>query len=247
LSRYRLISFLKRLALGNGAESTHNDFNQIQKSVANLKSVWNNSTTQDVGIERITRLLLALSVFALPGIYVKSLLHHRRVEMQDLVTDVYVGAKLLLPIVILKFELYQYWTIHALQIVLILETMLYIPMLIFASDFFTKPRTYRRSLILLFINYAELVFGYAVLYSMSGTLNHQFSHWFDAVYFSAVTAATIGYGDYFPVTIYGKVIVSMQSMAFLVFGVLFLSFFTTRLERIGYFKSQMTNTERNEE
>lgn len=136
---------------------------------------------------------------------------------------------------------------HALQIALIIETMLYIPMLIFASDFFTKPRTYRRSLILLFVNYAELVFGYAVLYSMPATLNREFSHWFDAIYFSAVTAATIGYGDYYPVTTYGKAVVSMQSMAFLVFGVLFLSFFTTRLERIGYFRSQLTNTQRDEE
>ncbi len=247
MSRHSLISFLIRLTLGNGAETTYSDLNQIQKSVANLKSVWNNSTTQDLGIERIIRLLLALSVFGLPGIYVKTMLHHRRVDIQDIVTDAYVGAKLLLPLVILKFELYHLWMIHALQIVLIVETMLYIPMLIFASDFFSKPRTYRRSLILLFVNYAELVLGYAVLYSMPATLNREFSDWLDAIYFSAVTAATIGYGDYYPVTSYGKAVVSMQSMAFLVFGVLFLSFFTNRLEKIGYFNSQLTNTQRNED
>lgn len=247
MSRHRLTAFITRLILGNSQETAQSDLNQIQKSVANLKSVWSNSTTQDLGIERIIRLLLALSVFGLPGIYVKSVLHHRRVDMQDIVTDVYVLAKLLLPLVILKFELNHFWIIHALQIVLIVETMLYIPMLIFASDFFTKPRTYRRSLILLFVNYAELVFGYAVLYSMPGTLNREFSHWFEAIYYSAVTAATIGYGDYYPVTIYGKALVSMQSVAFLVFGVLFLSFFTTRLESIGYFKSQVKSTQNSEE
>lgn len=230
LTCMKIGAMLVKLLLGGNSQYVISRYTPIQTCITNLRSVWNSSRTSDHGIERLIRLFLALSVFVLPGVYFKQLFYNQRSDIQGLFTDAYVVAKLLLPIAILSYEQIDNWFFHALQIILILETMLYIPMQIFASDFFSKPPTYRRSLLLLFVNYVELVFGYAVLYSMPNTMNREFSHWFDAVYYSAITAATIGYGDYYPISVYGKVIVSMQSMAFLVFGVLFVSFFASRIE-----------------
>jgi hypothetical protein len=121
------------------------------------------------------------------------------------------------------------------MIYLLLETVLYIPTLIFASDLFSKPRSYKRSLLLLFLNYLEIIFAFGVLYSCGNFLNKPFGNWFDAVYFSVITSSSIGYGDFYPVTTIGKLLVSAQAILFLFFVILFLNFFTTKIKAKGYF------------
>jgi hypothetical protein len=80
-------------------------------------------------------------------------------------------------------------------------------------------------MLLLFFNYIEMVFGFAVLYSFTNKFNKPLSHWFDSIYFSTVTS-TIGYGDLYPIDPLGKFLVSVQSMIVLMFVVLFLNFFS---------------------
>jgi ABC-type Na+ efflux pump permease subunit len=115
------------------------------------------------------------------------------------------------------------------------ETLLYIPTLIFASDLFTRPRSYKRSMLLLFFNYIEIVVAFGVLYTLGNNMNKPFAHWFDSIYFSLVTSNSIGFGDYYPITTYGKVLVSMQAIFFLSFVILFLNFFSTKVKGKGYF------------
>jgi Ca2+/H+ antiporter len=78
-----------------------------------------------------------------------------------------------------------------------LETILYIPTLIFVSDLFSQPRSYKRSMLLLFFN-LEMVFLFAALYSFNDQFNKPFTHWFDPIYFSTISSSTIGYGDFIP-------------------------------------------------
>jgi hypothetical protein len=121
------------------------------------------------------------------------------------------------------------------MVYVLLETIFYIPTLIFASDLLSRPRSYKRSMLLLFFNYLEIVFAYAVLYSNGNYLNKPFYYWYDAVYFSVITSSSIGYGDYYPVTTIGKLLVSTQALLFLFFVVLFLNFFSTKIKSTGYF------------
>jgi len=118
---------------------------------------------------------------------------------------------------------------------LLLETVLYIPTLIFASDLFSKPRSFKRSILLLFLNYVEIIFAFAVLYSCGNYLNKPFTNSFDAIYFSTITLSTIGYGEFYPVTLVGKILASSQAILFLFFAILFLNFFTTKIKGKGYF------------
>jgi hypothetical protein len=53
-----------------------------------------------------------------------------------------------------------------------------------------------------------------------------------------VSANSIGFGDYYPVTTYGKVLVSVQAMFFLSFVLLFLNFFSTKIKSKGYFDNE---------
>jgi hypothetical protein len=66
-------------------------------------------------------------------------------------------------------------------------------------------------------------------------LNKPFMHWFDAIYFSIVTSVTIGFSDFYPVAPMGKFLVSAQSLFFLLFVVLFINFFSNKVESKGYF------------
>ncbi|MEC5165380.1 hypothetical protein RCH18_001108 [Flavobacterium sp. PL11] len=116
------------------------------------------------------------------------------------------------------------WIIWIL-IYLFLETLFYNPTLIFASDKFGKPRSYKRSMLLLFFNYIEIAFEFATFYSVGNYLNKEFTHWFDPIYFSIVTSSSIGYGDLYPVNPIGKFLVTTQFLTIFIFCCPFFEFF----------------------
>ncbi|HRH68154.1 MAG TPA: potassium channel family protein [Flavobacteriales bacterium] len=115
------------------------------------------------------------------------------------------------------------------------ETLLYIPTMIFASDALPTPRSYRRSKLLIFINYLEVVFTFAVLHMAGQYFNQPLTSWTDSVYISFMVTSTIGFGDFFPVTGIGKLVVAVQSLFYLSYIALFISFFNQGLNR-GYFE-----------
>ena len=61
---------------------------------------------------------------------------------------------------------------------------------------------------------------------MSGNYLNIPIHSIDAIYYSFVTSATIGYGEIHPVTTIGKEIVTIQIFCSIAFLVLFFNFFS---------------------
>ncbi|MEZ7505591.1 potassium channel family protein [Flavobacterium sp. Arc2] len=231
---------IRKLLLGNITKVAKPKFNPVQKRIQNIKAIWNNDHQDDNGIEKIVRLFLSSSQLFFPGIYIKYLASKKGPEHEDLAVDFYVLLKVSLPLLILMNHWQNNYFILGVMVYVMLETILYIPTLIFASDLFSKPRSYKRSMLLLFFNYLEMVFGFAVLYSFTNNFNKPFTHWFDAIYFSTVTSSTIGYGDFYPTDPFGKFLVSIQSMIVLMFVVLFLNFFSTKIKSKGYFDEDST-------
>ena len=231
-------SILVKLLIGKVTVRDEQSINPLSKRVQNIKSIWNNDHQDDNGIEKIVRLILSFSQLLFPGIYIKYLANKKGIEYQDLALDLYVLLKVAFPLVILINHWQNNYVIVAIMIYVLLETVFYIPTLIFASDLFSKPRSYKRSMLLLFLNYMEVVFAFAVLYSIGNLMNKPFFHWFEPVYFSLVTSSSIGYGDYYPVKLMGKVLVSFQSIFFLTFVILFLNFFTIKVKAKGYFDQE---------
>lgn len=228
-------AFFYKLFVGKVSSNYKPKYNPIQKRILNIKSIWNNDHQDDNGIEKIVRLLLSISQLLFPGIYIKYTACKVGHEYQDLVMDIYILLKVLFPIIILSNNLQSNTLLIYLMIYVLAETLLYIPTLIFASDLFTRPRSYKRSMLLLFFNYIEIVVAFGVLYTLGDNMNKPFAHWFDSIYFSLVTSNSIGFGDYYPITTYGKVLVSMQAIFFLSFVILFLNFFSTKVKGKGYF------------
>lgn len=228
-------SILKKLFLGNLAKIPKPEYNPVQKRIMNIKAIWNNNHQDDNGIEKLVRLFLSSSQLLFPGVYIKYLAYLKGYEYRDLALDFYVLLKVAFPLLILinhwQSNPYVIW----LMIYVLLETVLYIPTLIFASDMFSKPKSYKRSMLLLFLNYIEIILSFAVLYSCGNFLNKPLNHWFDAIYFSTINSASIGYGDFYPVTTIGKILATGQAFLFLLFVVLFLNFFTAKIKVKGYF------------
>ena len=229
--------FLRKLLLGRITkdEKPLLKINPIQKRIQNIKSIWNNDHQDDNGIEKIFRLFLSISQLLFPGVYIKFWFSRKNYEYQDIAMDFYILLKMLFPIYILKNNLQDQNILIYIMVYVLVETVLYIPTLIFASDMLSRPKSYKRSMLLLFLNYLEIVFAFAVLYTLGDNMNKPFTHWFDAVYFSIITANSVGYGDYYPVTPYAKTLVSIQAMFFLSFVVLFLNFFSAKVKNKGYF------------
>jgi len=233
------MNFLKKLLVGKVNQNFVPKYNPIQKRILNLKSIWNNEHQDDNGIEKIVRLFLSASQLLFPGIYLKYFASKFGFEYKDLIMDLYILAKVAFPFFILINNWKSNICIIIFMIYLLLETVLYIPTLIFASDLFSRPRSYKRSMLLLFFNYIEIVVSFAVLYTLGNNMNKPFEHWFDSVYFSVISSNSIGYGDYYSITTFGKVLVSLQAMFFLSFVILFLNFFSTKVKSKGYFNDEV--------
>ncbi|WP_396197260.1 potassium channel family protein [Flavobacterium sp.] len=228
-------TILRKLLVGKVSRNYKPKLNPIQKSLLNIRAIWNNDHQDDNGIEKIVRLFLSGSQLLFPGIYINYLACKKGYEYQNLALDFYVVGKVIFPLLTLIYDWQSSSFVVWILVYLLLETVLYIPTLIFASDSFSRPRSYKRSMLLLFFNYLEIVVSFGVLYTLGENMNKSFSHWFDPIYFSMVSSSSIGFGDYYPVTTFGKVLVSLQAMFFLSFVVLFLNFFSTKVKSKGYF------------
>jgi hypothetical protein len=148
--------FFKKLILGKPSIDEEPTNGAIDKRIRNLKAIWNNNDHDDIGIEKILRLLLAISQFLFLGTYIKQVFGKKGIAYRDLAVDAFVLLKVLFPLAILYYHWQTTDIFFAVIVWFLLETLLYVPTLIFASDTFLKPRSYRRSMLLLFFNYAEI-------------------------------------------------------------------------------------------
>ncbi len=225
---------IHKLLIGRGDVDMASRHSTFQRRLDNVSAIWNNTYEEDAGIEKTVRLILSMSQFLFPGMYIKHVFWRMGMLYQDAAIELFVLLKTCLPLIVLYFGWEQNLIAMSLVVWLMLETILYIPTLIFASDAFPSPRSYRRSKILIFLNYLEVVFSFAVIHAANQYLNKPFEHWFDSVYFSFMVTSTIGFGDFYPMTPLGKLLVSLQSLFYLSYIVLFISFFNLGSKR-GYF------------
>jgi len=226
---------LRKLIIGKGEANGAPRTNTIHARRANVVAIWNNTYEEDAGLEKAVRMVLAASQFLFPGMYIKHLFWRRGALYQDFAIELFVIAKTVYPVLVLYLGWEQHALTYWLAVWLMAETIMYIPTLIFASDTFASPRSFRRSKILIFLNYLEVVFTFALIHAAGNYFNQHFAHWSDAVYASFMITSTIGFGEYYPITALGKLVVSLQSLFYLSYIALFISFFSLGGNK-GYFE-----------
>jgi Ion channel len=222
----------------------------IEHQWENVKKVWHNVHYVDFGLERLLRLFLVVSLFFFPGLYIKQMAGSRSLLTRKLAIDAYVLTKLIFPLLCLANFWYANYWIMVITGYLLMETTLYLMSLVFLSTEVARPVSYKRSLVAVFINYIELCLSFAVIYNycylhIPHFFNHQNISRLKIVYFSFVSAATIGYGDLAVSSTIGYLLVIFQTLVFLLFIVLFLNFFAGRVHDPSQFIPRHKPTQNN--
>lgn len=199
--------------------------NAYKQQAVHFSAIWNGHS---YGIERLARLFICVIQFIYPTILVRSLFGIFGPTTRKLAVEFYIFLKVVFPLWILSSGSYRDPVIIVLILYLLSETILHILNLIFLSDIHEVVVSYHRSVLLLFFNYLETVLDFAIIYAGLGLLNKPVSA-LSAIYYSFVTQATLGYGDYYPVSRAGQITVILQLIIVILFALLFINYFSARI------------------
>jgi len=91
-----------------------------------------------------------------------------------------------------------------------------------------KRRSFRSIIISCFISYGFTLYGYAIFYTFLSHINVKSFNIgklgvFDAIYFSLITATTVGFGDIFPTSVIAKLAVMTEIVIGLFYAIFFFS------------------------
>ena len=226
--------FFYKLFLGKPEYNLPLKQTAYRSHIRNLIKTWNNVKHHDIGFEKILRLFLIMVQFIFPGLHVRNYFGKKGIIVRNVAIEFYVLLKTILPLFFLFSGLYRSPIAVGISIYLLFETIFYVASLIFVSDIFVKPRSYRRNILMLFLNYLEISFSFAVIYAGLNLLTSTNCSIIDYIYFSIVTSTTIGYGDIHPANDLGKIIVCVQALMVMAFIVLFLNFFSSKVETLKH-------------
>ncbi len=229
------MSRVHKLILGHSVSPRHSR-TALKNQVYTVLRIWRNYDHHDFGIERIVRLSLASAQFLSFGLYIKHFLFRAGSTWRKLAIELYVICKMITPLLALYFGWIKFnWFIY-LTIYFLLETLIHVTATIFISDASRENVQPKRSLVLLFLNFFQIAFDFALMYAfyemrITDFFTRDLKGSVDAIYFSFVTAATVGYGDIAPVASLAKKLAIAQISLTFVFVGLFLNFFANLLQR----------------
>jgi len=215
---------LKLFANFNKENASEQPPGAYQQQVHYCKQVWQGQT---YGLERLVRLFLCAVQFAFPLLLVRDIFGRAGLIPRRLAVEAYTTFKFILPLCILSFGFYRYPALVILTIYLLSETILHILSLIFLADVYPAAPSYRRSILLLFLHYLEVVFDFAVIYIAFGLLSEPLTP-LSAVYFSLVANTTVGFGDIHAHGPIGQAVVISQLIICVLFVILFINYFSQR-------------------
>ncbi len=237
--------FLTQLLIGTSGRAAPVSRRVFAKHRADLRAIWHQTNYRDFGIERLLRLVLKLLAFVMPGTFYRAAVDHvggssflfRRTSVEWL-----ASLKLVWYLSLFKLGLTAgpFWVVASA--VITFDTVHFLLCRIFLADLSRGHTSFKRSLVLVIVNFSEVTLFFATLYTyldhhlrMAG--EHAFNHHpltgVEAVYFAFVTATTVGYGDLHPIhPLLMKVVVAQIGIS-LFFVVIFFSTVVGNLDKEG--------------
>lgn len=219
--------------------------NAITEQWKHLIKIWNDKPKATFGIERLFLLFLVSIQFLMPSLYIRYLSGLRGMICRKIAIEIYTILKVALPIILLSVSIKNNYLL-ALTIYLGIETVVYVNGILFLQGLYSKPISYKRSVLLGMINYFEIILDFAFIYYASGSLECVHTN-LDYFYFSVVTSATVGFGDFTPILPEDKIIVISQILISLFFTLMLLAFFMQNFNESNTWKvkNKQDNKEKN--
>lgn len=207
--------------------------NPYKVQAENIRKLWRHEdpVSQIFGIEWLWMMILAVVVFMLPITAIRWIAGLLGLKNRKVAIEAYAIVKPIFLICLLSFCPLSKFSIIAACFSLF-DLYSYLLGLLFLRYLYKAPVSYGRSIILLGINYVESTVSFSLLYlSLGGVLKNgaTLSSAVDAVYFSVITSATVGYGDIAPGENLAKIVVMAQVCTSFVFVTTVLSSFMTNL------------------
>jgi hypothetical protein len=199
----------------------------VSSQRADLQKVW---YTPSLGLTRLVKLALCVAPFAFPVLWITEALKQSDRRLIFLGVDGYVVLRAAVLAAILLCNVKQNWTITFIVTYFLLDILVSVSGVMFLADVHSRPLSYIRSLLLILLNFGEVVLAFASLHWQWGGLSIELASPFEAFYFSAVTATTLGDGNIYPVASSAKIRVVLQLAVSLVF---ISVFFAAALNRMG--------------
>lgn len=239
-----------------------NDFYKQQGE--NLSTIWHNKKYKDFGIERLIRLTIQLLSFATPAGLIRWVTgKSKNLLVRKISIEVYAIGK----VVFAWQAIIHGWTSSGWVIVFIVimtaDTLHFLLGRIILNDIWRQPISFQRSLIMTFVNYAEICLCFAAIYyywdhsySINGyhvfSVNDKLAKFQDHlppityIYFSFVTAATIGYGDISPFDPFVQKIVNTQIIISLFMVVVIIGSLASKLQEDTFYNAEEKKKEKEE-
>ena len=179
--------------------------------------------------------------------------HFRTKQARLQFIEIWVLGRLLTLLLILFFHV-KIYTCHVfiqvifkIFVIWIIASSLLCPLRILFVDRYTKkpwkPHSFNRSLILLLVNYLEIVTGFAYMYVHYGLVGHSscsnpITNTLEALYFSMVTITTLGYGDIHPFSSWGYVCSIIEPLMGIILLVVVIGLFFVEHSRQQTYNSE---------
>ncbi|MDB6054815.1 MAG: hypothetical protein JWN25_2338 [Verrucomicrobiales bacterium] len=183
--------------------------------------------------ERLVIVVLCCILILLPSMFIRYVFGIISRRARKIAVEVYVLFKTVLAIGSLSYGLWhKHWFVW-LALIMLIDLFAFIFALILLRGFWRSPVSLNRSIILLGFNFFEYTAWFAGLYLFYACLLTSGKIVTDpslALYFSIVTAATIGYGDIVP-SGYGHTLAIFQIVASLGYLAAVVAYFIGGLER----------------
>jgi len=193
--------FFKKLFLGHPEKKVIQPSSYYKKQIHNLKIIWNNRGYHDFGVERLLRLTLQLIAFVMPASIIRELSGRTNLLYRKLSIEVYVLFKFIYCVLIFEYDLTANTFAMGIAVALSIDTLYFLVARIFLSDVFRQEISYKRSLLMTFLNFFEITLCFAVVYAYIDQTHQDVFEIgskltdLQVIYFSLITSATIGYGD----------------------------------------------------
>lgn len=240
-------NFIRHLVLGGEKQRDTNVDSALKKQRQQIQQMWKGEKYPDFGIERIVRLICALSTYLFPTLYIRWITGYcGKWYGRKLAMDAYTIINLLLPLCALICDWHESTLALIVCSYFTIGTISYLINLVVLRPEYAEPGSYLRSIICLFINYIQIIayFGFVYLCMGAKSFEGVNAETFDslhAFYYSFVVAGTLGFGDIIPASTGAIIVTICQSFLTFLFIYLVLTRFLSNIDKNTYHNTPRRN------